>query len=79
MNYANSDFDRAQALAFKLTEADRQAGRDAPAAGYSEERFAEAAVIVGFRKQVKPHIDDVTSIFGPTESDSIHENTVCIR
>ncbi len=44
--YANEDFDRTQALAHKLTDEDRAAGRTAPAYGCSKERLDEAAVIV---------------------------------
>lgn len=44
--YANEDFDRTQALACKLTDEDRAAGRTAPAYGCSKERLDEAAVIV---------------------------------
>lgn len=46
MTYSNEDFDRAQALAQRLTDEDRAAGRPAPAAGYSHERFNEAMAIV---------------------------------
>ena len=44
--YSNEDFDRRQALACELTDADRKAGRSAPACGYSAERIEEARLIV---------------------------------
>lgn len=46
LSYSGEDFDRAQGLACRLTEEDRKAGRPAPFAGYSAERFAEAERIV---------------------------------
>jgi hypothetical protein len=44
--YANESFDRAQALAQRLTDEDRTAGRPAPAYGYSRANFAKADQIV---------------------------------
>lgn len=44
--YSNEDFDRAQSLAYELTDADRKAGRPAPAAGYSAANFDKARAIV---------------------------------
>jgi hypothetical protein len=44
--YSGEDFDRAQAFAVELTDQDRAAGRSAPRAGYSAERFREAEGIV---------------------------------
>ena len=44
--YSNEDFDRMQALACELTDADRKAGRPAPACGYSAARVEEARAIV---------------------------------
>lgn len=44
--YANEAFDRIQALALKLTERDREAGRKAPAAGYSRENIERATRVV---------------------------------
>lgn len=49
--YSGEDFDRAQRLAFELTEEDRKNGRPAPAHGYSAARFVEAqdAVMAALR------------------------------
>jgi len=44
--YSYEDFDRTQALAQELTDADRTAGRFAPAYGYSAENFDKARAIV---------------------------------
>ena len=44
--YSGEGFDRAQALAAALTDSDRASGRQAPAFGYSRERFAEAQTVV---------------------------------
>ena len=44
--YSNEEFDRAQALARSLTDADRAAGLPAPEYGYSQERADEAKRIV---------------------------------
>jgi hypothetical protein len=44
--HSGEDFDRTQGLAQKLTDADRAAGRKAPACGYSAERIEEARAIV---------------------------------
>ena len=45
-SYSNDEFDRAQDLATRLTNADRAQGRPAPRHGYSTERFQEATRIV---------------------------------
>ncbi len=42
VSYSNEDFDRKQALAYKYTDEDRAAGREAPACGYSKENFERA-------------------------------------
>jgi len=42
VTYSNEDFDRAQQRANELTDADRKAGRPAPAAGYSKANFDRA-------------------------------------
>ena len=44
--YSNEDFDRIQALATRLTDEDRAAGRPAPAYGYSAENYRRAETIV---------------------------------
>jgi hypothetical protein len=44
--YSNDAFDRAQALANKLTDEDRRAGRAAPAHGYSDAHFRTAEKVV---------------------------------
>jgi len=41
-SYSNECFDRTQQYATELTEADRRAGRPAPAHGYSKERVEQA-------------------------------------
>lgn len=41
-SYSNEDFDRIQALATRLTEEDRAAGRPTAAAGYSDARYEQA-------------------------------------
>lgn len=41
-SYSNENFDRAQRIAFELTDADRMAGRPAPAVGYSAANFEKA-------------------------------------
>ncbi len=43
---SNEAFDRAQSLAYELTDEDRRAGRPAPSHGYSEENFKRAERIV---------------------------------
>lgn len=40
--YSGEAFDRAQALAERLTDDDRKAGRPAPVCGYSAENFRQA-------------------------------------
>lgn len=45
-SYSNEDFDRAQSLAGRLTDIDREEGRPAPAHGYSKERYAQAKQVV---------------------------------
>ena len=40
--YANENFDRISALAEKMTQQDREAGRDAPAHGYSKDNWIAA-------------------------------------
>lgn len=45
-SFSNEQFDRAQGLAFKLTDADRKAGRPAPAYGYSIANFELADALV---------------------------------
>lgn len=45
-SYSNEAFDRAQALAADLTQADRDAGRSAPQYGYSSANFITARQIV---------------------------------
>lgn len=49
--YSNEDFDRAQALANRLTAEDRASGREAPAVGYSAARMDEARGIVRAAQQ----------------------------
>jgi hypothetical protein len=44
--YANEDFDVAQTVATALTDADRAAGRPAPAVGYSAENMARVTRII---------------------------------
>ena len=50
-SYSGEAFDRTQALAAELTQADRLAGRKAPEVGYSSERFADAERIVRAAQQ----------------------------
>ena len=45
-SYANGDFDLAQNVAQRLTDADRAAGRPAPAYGYSAENFDRAREMI---------------------------------
>jgi hypothetical protein len=47
--YSGDDFDYAQSVAQRLTDADRLRGRPAPAYGYSAERFEEAKRLVHAR------------------------------
>jgi hypothetical protein len=49
ISYANQDFDWLQDLAQRLTDADRAAGRTAPAVGYSAENIDIARPIVRAR------------------------------
>lgn len=42
ITYSNQDFDEIQRYAFALTDADRKAGREAPAYGYSLENIGKA-------------------------------------
>lgn len=44
--YSDEQFDRAQQLAIELTDFDRKSGADAPAFGYSAERYKQAAQVV---------------------------------
>ena len=44
--YSNEDLDRAQGLAIRLTDIDREEGRDAPPVGFSAKRFAQAKQVV---------------------------------
>jgi hypothetical protein len=44
--YSNEDSDRAVSLALRLTDVDREEGRPAPPAGFSEERYEQARQVV---------------------------------
>ena len=50
MNYSGERFDRIQQLALELTEADRCAGRQAPAYGYSKANIELATKLVETKK-----------------------------
>jgi len=45
-SYSNEDRDRAQGLANRLTEIDREEGRSAPPVGFSKARYAQAQQVV---------------------------------
>jgi hypothetical protein len=45
-SYSNEDLDRAQSLAGRLTDIDREEGRPAPPVGFSKARYAQAKQVV---------------------------------
>jgi hypothetical protein len=45
-SYSNEDLDRAQSLANRLTDIDREEGRSAPPVGFSKARYAQAKRVV---------------------------------